>query len=465
MKQRICNHIKTAVLIVIFTAGFSSLSEAQQKQKKVERQIPFKKKKEVKQGWLIAPLPIISFNTDVGLRFGAIANIYDYGAGETYPDYRHFFYVEATYTTKNSGIFRLFYDSDKLLKLNKKYYRITADLSYLLDGAMNFYGFNGYESNYDRAYENPASDKYITRLYYRQNRKLFRAQIDIHGFMFKKKMSWVTGVVFLNYQLRKARGRKLSKKEKNLPDTTTLFEDYIDYGLIATNESRGGVLNIYKFGIIYDTRNIKANASRGLWEEVVVYTNLDNIMGNHYGFAGITAIHRQYITLIKNRLTFVYRLGAKIKLNGEMPFYFTPYIITSFNLSEDRDGLGGAGTLRGISRNRITGDGVGFGNFCLRYKLLKFRFLDNDSYISLNGFMDAGQVIQEHGTDAAAKEKMEKDYPGRYFNKPTDALHISFGGGFHFSMSENFVLRLNYGKSLDPQDGNGSLYLTTNWIF
>jgi len=60
---------------------------------------------------------------------------------------------------------------------------------------------------------------------------------------------------------------------------------------------------------------------------------------------------------------------------------------------------------------------------------------------------------------------MEKDYPGRYFNKPTGALHISFGGGFHFSMSENFVLRLNYGKSLDPQDGNGSLYLTTNWIF
>jgi hypothetical protein len=119
-----------------------------------------------------------------------------------------------------------------------------------------------------------------------------------------------------------------------------------------------------------------------------------------------------------------------------------------------------------MNRNRVVGDGFGWGNLCLRYKFWYFNFLGNPSYLALNAFMDMGQVFQARAIDPAIKTQMEKDHPGRYFTDKTfDSMHYSLGGGIHFAMNENFVVRVNYGRVLDSQDGTSSIYITTNWIF
>jgi outer membrane protein assembly factor BamA len=422
----------------------------------------------VKKGLSVGPLPVVAFDSDLGFQYGALVNLYFYGDGSTYPQYKHLVFAEAAYSTKGSGIFRLFYDSDQILKNKDKYLRLSVDLSYLLESGLGFYGFNGFETNYNTAFETTDDDDYITRMYYRHQRKLFRAQVDVQGRIIGKKLRWVAGAAYMNFDISTVDVDRLNdgKKEDLLPDTITLYDDYVNYGLIGEDEANGGGLTMLKAGLVWDTRDLEANPNKGLWDEIVLYTFPGFLGNSENSFTGFTIIHRQYFTLYPKRLTFAYRLGYKGVIAGNMPFYFDPYMVTSYSLTANRGGLGGASTFRGMNRNRVVGDGFGWGNLCLRYKFWYFNFLGNPSYLALNAFMDMGQVFQARAIDPAIKAQMEKDHPGRYFTDKTfDSMHYSLGGGIHFAMNENFVVRVNYGRVLDSQDGTSSIYITTNWIF
>ena len=50
-------------------------------------------KTKVKKGWTFGALPVVAFDTDVGLQYGALVNLFDYGDGTIYPDYRHSLYL------------------------------------------------------------------------------------------------------------------------------------------------------------------------------------------------------------------------------------------------------------------------------------------------------------------------------------------------------------------------------------
>ena len=423
--------------------------------------------KKIKKGLVFGPLPVIAFDSDLGVQYGALVNLYFYGDGSTYPKYKHLIFAEGAYSTKGSGIFRLFYDSDQILAKKNRYLRLSVDLSYLMESGLGFYGFNGFETNYNTAFETTDDKDYITRMYYRHQRHMFRAQADVQGRIVGKKLRWVFGLAHMNFDIATVDVDRLNEGKDSdlLPDTNTLYDDYVSYGLIKSHEADGGMLNMIKGGIVWDTRDLEANPNKGLWDEVVFYT-FPGFMDNHENtFTGFTVIHRQYITLVKRRLTFAYRIGYKGVIAGDMPFYFDPYMVTSYSLTANREGLGGASTFRGMNRNRVVGDGFGWGNFCLRYKFWYFSFFNSPSYLALNGFVDMGQVFQPRAIDADIAARMEKDYPERYFNASSDHMHYSFGGGIHFAMNENFVVRLNYGKVLDPQDGTSSIYITTNWVF
>jgi hypothetical protein len=455
------------ILLIVFMFALSATAWSQQDSTNTNKSKAEQQAEKVKTGLSFGPLPVVAFDSDLGFQYGALLNIYFYGDGKNYPRYNHLIFMEAAYSTKGSGIFRLFYDSDKLLKNKDKYLRVSVDFSYLLEAALGFYGFNGYETNYNTAYETTDDKDYITRLYYRYNRKIFRSQIDLQGRIIGKKLRWTVGAAYLNFDIKDVDVDRLNegKKEDLLPDTNTLYSDYVDYGLISRDEADGGHMTMLKFGLVWDTRDIEANPSKGLWDEVVFYTFPGFLGNNENEFTGFTIIHRQYLTLVKRRLTFTYRLGYKGVIGGDIPFYFDSYLVTSYSLQANREGLGGASTIRGMNRNRVIGDGYGYGNFCFRYKFWYFNFLKNPSYLAFNAFMDAGQVFQPRAVDADIMAKMEKDYPGRYWGDSFDHMHYSIGGGIHFAMNENFVVRANYGRVLNSQDGTGSLYITTNWIF
>jgi outer membrane protein assembly factor BamA len=413
----------------------------------------------LKTGWTFGALPAISFNSDLGLQYGGLVNLYYFGDGSTYPKYMHSIYAEISRYTKGSGVNRLFYDSEYLIPN----IRMTADLSYFTEKALDFYGFNGYNAFYDANWEDDSNGKYISRMFFRHERNMFRFTLDFQGQLVGRELRWIGGLGLMNNSISAVDIETLNEGKDEadmLPDVPGLFERYYEWGIISPEEKNGGNAHHLKLGVIYDTRDNEPNPMSGIWSEAVVFA-APGFMGNgDYAYSRISLTHRQYFTLIANDLSFAYRLNYQGTLGGNVPFYMLPYMINSFSLSSNVDGLGGSKTVRGVLRNRIVGDGMAFGNFELRYKFYHGTLFNQNIYLALNGFMDAGKVVSDKKFEVPVTSEF-----GTFYKTSEEALHIALGGGFRIAMNENFIIAVDYGKPLDIRDGGGGLYIGLNYLF
>ncbi|MBI9065740.1 MAG: hypothetical protein JEZ09_00530 [Salinivirgaceae bacterium] len=416
--------------------------------------------KEGKTGWNFGALPTITYNSDLGLQYGALVNLYDYGDGEVYPTYYHSIYAEVSRYTKGSGIFRLFYDS-KFLIPN---IRFTGDLSYLPDQALDFYGFNGSKAVYNKDWEDDSSDSYKTRMFYKQKRNIFRTKLDFQGKTGIKNLNWAAGLNLMNFDLNTVDIEKLNKgkdDDKILPDTATLYDQYVKWGVISEKETKGGFFTSLKGGLVYDSRDNEPNPMKGLWSEAVLFQSFNS----DFTFTKVAITHRQYFTLIKENLSFAYRLGFQGVIAGEAPYYLLPYMVYSYLPSSTTDGLGGSKSVRGIVRNRVVGKSMGYANMELRWKFSHFTLLNQNIYLALNPFMDFGQVLVEHDFERDITKLESSDNLDDYFKSGSDKLHITYGCGFHLAMNQNFIIAIDAGFPLEEQDGNMGLYIGLNFLF
>jgi outer membrane protein assembly factor BamA len=264
-------------------------------------------------------------------------------------------YTEVSHYTKGSGIYRLMYESNHLISG----VHMTSDLSYLPDQANHFYGFNGYQAVFNKIWMNDEETGYKTRMFYRFERNQFRFKNDFQGRLSGDHLKWSAGFAFQNFKVSSVDIDRLNKgKDEKLPSVTDepgLFERYQALGLISANEADGGWVNTVKAGIAWDSRDNRPNPMKGLWTELGVEA-APQFMGNDWGFSKFYITHRQYFTLIKKNLAFVYRLGYQTTLSGDVPFFYQSQVITSMLTGATNEGLGGASSLRGVMRNRVLGD-------------------------------------------------------------------------------------------------------------
>ncbi len=389
-----------------------------------------KKQEQVKKGWNIGALPIISFNSDLGFQYGALMNLYNYGDGSGYPNYRQSLYVEISHYTKNSGIYHINYDTKDLIKGIRVYF----DMSYRPDRAYSFYGFNGYDAVYNPLWVTTGSPDYKTRLFYRYQRKFFSIRLDFQGCFKNKKLHWVAGLGLYNTNVAPVDVDLLNKGKSSdlLPYVPGLYDKYVTWGLIPASEKKGGIFTIFKVALEYDSRDNEANPNKGIWTEIVLVEAPKFASSMEDSFLKLSFTHRQYIGLVKDRLTFDYRIGGQITLAGHSPFYANPLL---FFARSTGAGLGGSNTLRGVLRNRILGDGVMYRNFEFRWKFYKFHFINQNFYLAINTFFDTGTVIQR--TDVKSPAGISD--PAGYFKKDAEVLHNSAGLGIRIAMNQNFT--------------------------
>ena len=57
--------------------------------------------------------------------------------------------------------------------------------------------------------------------------------------------------------------------------------------------------------------------------------------------------------------------------------------------------LGGANSLRGIVRNRVTGDSYAYANVELRLKLVSFQIARQAFYVGINPLFDVGYITKQ----------------------------------------------------------------------
>lgn len=428
--------------------------------------------KKVKTGWKFGgALPTITFDSDLGFQYGALVEFFNYGDGSTYPDYFDHTYTEISRYTKGSGIYRFMYESNHLIPG----VHLTTDLSYLPDQASHFYGFNGYESVFNKDWmdDEMTAPPYRTRMFYRFERNQFRFKNDFQGKLTGDHIKWSAGFAFQNFENNSVDIEKLNKgKDVKLPlvsEEPGLYERYQALDIISANEADGGWVNTVKLGLMWDSRDNRPNPMKGIWTEIGVEM-APKFIGNDWGFSKLFITHRQYFTLIENDLAFVYRLGYQSTITGTAPFFFQSQVITSMLTGATSEGLGGSQTLRGILRNRVIGDAFFFGNLELRWKPVYFNFLKQDCYLGINGFFDFGRITKNISYPDNLEANFNSLYGetenfSDYFNLGQEKFHTSAGTSIMLAMNQNFVIAIDIGKAFNVQDGNIGFSIGLNYLF
>jgi outer membrane protein assembly factor BamA len=420
------------------------------------------KKEKTKSGFSFGAVPAIAYDSDLGFRYGALANFYDYGDGSIYPFYKHSLYVEWSHTTKGSDTKQIKYDSEYLIPG----IRVTADARLETEQAMDFYGFNGFQTAYNPAFvdNTVGNTDYISRMFYKMDRRTLRLRANFQGKIIGKKLRWFAGVSHYNIKLDSVNIDKLNKGktgEKVLPDVDGLYDIFAKQGVIPADQKNGGAVTNVSLGLVYDTRDNEPNPNRGIWSEAMLVSSPGLI--NKNPFYKIVLSHRQYFTLVPDRLTFAYRLNYQSSLGQKsMPWYMLNYTFSTF---DDREGLGGSKTLRGILRNRVVGEGFALGNFEFRWKFVKFEFLKQNWYLALSPFVDVAMITKPY------KPTANFEIPAGFYGQ-ADGLHLSYGAGLHIALNQNFIVAVDYGmaasngsKDALKNDGKKGIYIGLDFLF
>jgi len=406
----------------------------------------------VKKGFGFGALPAISYDSDLGFQYGALVNLFHYGDGTRFPKYDHSLYLEYSTYTKGTSIARIRYDSECLVPK----VRTTIDAAYVTDQMMDFYGFNGYQSIYD------ATDiKTSNKIFYKNERNMFRIKADFQGNFSGSNFGWVAGYSYYDFAIDTV---NISKLNLTPIPGGNLYQRYLSSGLISSDEAKGGSINYFKIGLKYDSRDQLACPMKGIWTEAVIQTAPQ--FANKFPHTKLSVVHRQYFTLAKD-LSFAYRLDYQMTLgNDPVPYFAQPLLITSFLTAATNQGMGGKTSIRGILRNRVVGDAVGFGNFEFRYKFLRFEWLNQDFYLGTNVFFDSGIILNPIDirnqlstlTDSQKSELKIGDYQAGKF-------HSAAGMGLKVGWNENFVISADFGKAFNKQDGSTGMYIGLNYLF
>lgn len=436
----------------------------------------------VKTGINLGPLPAVAYDADKGFQYGALLNIFNYGDGSNYPNYDSKMYLEASFFTKGSQLYVISYDDKTLIPG----VRWSSAVFATVDKAMDFYGFNGYMSYYDHGRislgkqnkhtQNP--DNYIFSPYYKTDRIQIIAKSDFIGEI-SSHLKWEAGYHFSYFRqgpIDRAAINKGKDSYNIFPDSQpTLYENYIDWGLISPEEAGGGITSSVRLGLVYDSRDKEGAPTRGIWAEGHL-TAAPKWLGTSNPFWRYSFTWRHYLPLIDNDvLTFAYRINYEGTFGDNAPFYILPYM-TVMGDFYDRDGMGGYRTVRGMMRDRVFGLDMATYTAELRWRFTRFQLLNQNIAFALNLFSDGTMVTRGRDMSFRGEEKFRESYE-EYMSKgaQTDSPHITIGAGLRFIMNENFIVALEYGlpvskfysksNPLYNQDGPAAFYISTGYLF
>lgn len=404
-------------------------------------------------------LPVVLYNSDLGFEVGLLTSMYDFGDGRLYPNYIYNISYEIDITTRGSIISQLFFDSGKKIKNGK--WRVVSDFSYIHEQASDFYGFNGYASTFHPEYIEQNNESYVSRMFYRYDRKIFRLTNDI-WYKLSDHSSLIFGLHIFNYRIGTVNIDAINKfHQKNpLPDTTLLIDYYINNGFIRDDEAKGGWIIAPRLSYVYDGRDKIFNPTTGIYGELNFLANpkIDALYSKK--FFRFSTNFKFFYPLFNKYCIMALRLGYQDQIGAQAPYYFMPYITQAFSNNTLVEGLGGGKSLRGIYKNRAWGDGFFYGNLEARILAYSFHTKKQLGEIRIKPFYDFGII-----TDPVK-------IPINYLNNDLtdykdipDRLHHSLGLGVHLVLNDNFIISVDVGQSLNKNDGGTGVYVTTGYNF
>ena len=467
--------IMASILLMSFAVIAQDATTNNDNEKKKKEKIYNEKGELIKKGWNFGPLPVVGFNSDLGFQYGACVDIFNYGDGSRYPKFDYKMNLEVSAYTKGSLNLRFYGDFYNLMPNS----RLFVDAGYFTDKRFEFYGFNGYASPYYNGLYVDNDQQSLVENYnpeynsvlYRMDRKQFRFNSCLRTkFGFGENFYYGVGLSYFNYNM----GRINIHNEEYLYDEQmTLFELYKESGLIRANEADGGNVTQVKLAFIYDSKNHDSDPTKGAYFEATLTGAPDFIDRDGYSHMTFNAVWQHYIPIVKENLTFAYRVVTQNVIAGEIPYYAAFNSNMLFYKKMSTDALGGVNSVRGINRNRVVGAGYAWLNAELRWKVVGFQFINQNWNVALNPFFDAGMVTQSYrlAEQEAAWSEIEKQYDiignnNLIYSGEKEGIHTSAGCGLKLIMNRNFIISAEAAKALNARDGEKlKVYIGFNYLF
>lgn len=383
--------------------------------------------KEKKEGWHITGEPDLSSDPEHG--FGAGAELQLFFAGKrsdpffAYTPYRSQLDVSAFYTTKGEQEFELGWDIPYIFNSQ---YRFRGSCTYEIDPDHLFFGVN--EKTLKPLSYYPGGDTSKTPITtnsfndYSNNQvanyNAYQQQEKSIGMTLER--SWFEGKV------RTLIGYEFDEFVTTTPDdNNSLLQQQASERLITGfGTSRTGEA---KFGLIYDTRDLEDDPSKGSFAEIT-YQLAATGLGSNFNYNRYYFHYNYYQPLFSSifkKFVFAGRVGMGYT-TGNAPFY---EYLDQWGSEGDLDGLGGPSILRGYTESRFAAPVVALGSLELRYRFWQVSFLEQNLGFYAIPFFDAGGVWNS-------------------MNRVTSNLQnfrFSEGPGAQISWNEDTILRFDYG--------------------
>jgi hypothetical protein len=365
-------------------------------------------------GWDIAGVPALNFDADEGIGYGAIVELYNYGAGAL--PYRFSIQPTLFLTTEGRRDATVFFDAPGLLPGG---WRLIAFAGREQQLAQPYYGIGNNTTRDISLEEGP------NPYFYRFGRTRLRATADLQH-----------RLPGLSARLLVGAGVSRSQVDPTPFDSgTTLLATELGGRAPAADRT-----NYVRAGIVWDSRDREIAPHSGMWAEAIVLRSTRSL-GSTNEFTRWTTTVRQYVPL-SSRVTFAQRLLAQ-DVDGDAPFHELATIQSSF---KQQEGLGGSSSVRGLPKDRYIGKGMLLSNSELRWRAADFLLRGRASSLSLSTFLDAGRVWADRFDLSTALTE----------------LHAGYGAGARLGFGQSFIVAVDVGHS---NQSTAPVYIGLGWMF
>ncbi len=365
-----------------------------------------------KEGMYVTGVPDISSDPVNGFGIGVEGSLFFNGKKSDpffqYTPYRSKLDIAIFYTTKQEREIKVAYDVPYIF--NTKW-RLRMEAAYEVNPNLLYFGkdetsFNtlqhphtgktyGNFSDYDESLSNirqvtssngnvtTVTDKFYNT--YQKEEAILNMSAE-HSYFDSRlrllagyELAWVNITTFDNKQtdVKDANGNDVTNGVSKITEDKSQL---LGYG--------SNVISQLQLGIVYDTRDLETDPSKGIFAEVTnEFSN--GAIGSNFNYDKVFVhgkFYKQLFPSFFKRLIFAGRIGMGYTA-GDAPFYEYQ---DEWSSEGSIEGLGGAHTIRGYKQARFLGRVMNFENIELRWRFAQSNFLKQHLAFSAVPFIDAG---------------------------------------------------------------------------
>lgn len=380
-------------------------------------------------------VPILAFDPDNGLRYGATINVYRIKRSEIDSNRRPYtdnLFLRGFHSTKNNFQSVLLMETKSLLPNSNCFIELSASK----DASFEFYGINGYQSVFSPKLVNPDHPDFIAQGFYKHRKEFFKFRFDHQQYLGSYRFRMINGLS-MNYL-------------KTTHDTNQLISNYIEQDILDHNEKGQKYLQ-YNFGFVAEDRNNQFYCTKGFWHEAMLIYSTD-LKGQ--GFMKSIITFRNYLPVRNKKNMFLSRISFQNRLFGDIPYELMSIYYDS-RLSTD--GIGGIFTMRGKPRNRLLANGFILSNLEFKRTIIQKKIMKTSVNIDLSFFTDHYFITQQVALKNTSLPPLNSGKTNRYC--------ATYGIGGYIVLNESSVITINYGYPLTKNEQGGRLYIGAGFMF